>query len=83
MLLPAVCLPWEAFLALCPSHVCFMSLLCASRIPSQSAQGHRGMGWGWGWGGGAAKDTGSALWGPVGQAGVGSHPRRKGHSEVG
>lgn len=33
--------------------------------------------------GGAAKDTGSALWGPVGQARVGSQPRRKGHSEVG
>lgn len=35
------------------------------------------------WGVGTAKDTGSALWGPVGQARVGSHPRRKGHSEVG
>jgi hypothetical protein len=30
-----------------------------------------------------AKDTGSTFWGPVGQARVGSHSRRKGHSEVG
>lgn len=31
---------------------------------------------------GVAKDTGSAFWGPVGQARVGSGSRRKGHSEV-
>lgn len=73
----AVYHPWEGFLIPCPSCVCSTFILCASCIPSLSAQGLRGLG------GGAAKDTGSALWGPVGQARVGSQPGRKGHSEVG
>lgn len=62
-----------------PSCICSTFIPCASCDPCLSAQGHGHVGVGWG----AAKDTGSALWGPVGQARVGSHPGRKGHSEVG
>ena len=55
-LLPAaVCLPWEAFLALSSSCVCPVFILCASHIPCLSAQGHRGMGVGWGGGQGHRK----------------------------